>query len=117
MEETNVKMDRRSFLKRSTLVAGGVVTATTLQTLAAHSAWARDRDDDWKRGREDDCRPGKKPRRGNSKDYGSLKPTALRLISLVRPSWRMKVATAWPSGSVAWRKSVPITRFRLRVKC
>jgi len=75
MEDTNVKMDRRSFLKRSTLVAGGVVTATTLQTLAAHSAWARDRDDDWKRGKGDNCGPGRKPRGGNSKDYGSLKPT------------------------------------------
>ena len=47
----------------------------------------------------------------------SLKVIALRLISLVRPSARMKVATAWPSCSVDCRKSVPTTRFRLRVKC
>lgn len=64
--EENVKMDRRSFLKRSTLVAGGVVTAATLQTLAAHTAYAKE------------CRPdprgrGKGP---TGKGYGNLKPVA-----------------------------------------
>ncbi len=57
-------MDRRTFLKRSTLFAGGVVTATTLQTLAAHTAFAKECNPDG-RGR------GKGPM---GKGYGALKP-------------------------------------------
>src|SRR6185436_4207964 len=66
MENANVKMDRRSFLKRSTLVAGGMVTAATLQTLAAHTAYANE------------CKPDARAR-GNGpmgKGYGALKPVA-----------------------------------------
>ena len=47
----------------------------------------------------------------------SLNVTLVRSMSLVRPTAFMKVATAWPSASVALRKSVPAARFRLRVKC
>jgi secreted PhoX family phosphatase len=56
-------MDRRTFLKRSTLFAGGVVTATTLQTLAAHSACA-------------ECNPDGRGRckAPMGKGYGALKP-------------------------------------------
>lgn len=42
MEDSDVIMDHRSFLKRSTLIAGEVATATTLQTPAAHAANARE---------------------------------------------------------------------------
>lgn len=79
-DSNDSKMDRRGFLKRSSVVAGGIVTATTLQTLTAHTAWAKDGDHDWKRGKGDDCGPGK-PRRGRGrgpfgKGYGALKPVA-----------------------------------------
>lgn len=53
---------RRSFFKRTGLVAGGIVTGTTLSTLAAHSAWANNE------------RPGGR-RRGRRSDYGDLQPT------------------------------------------
>lgn len=52
---------RRSFFKRTGLVAGGIVTGTTLSALAAHAAWAN----------ED--HPGDR-RRGRRSDYGDLKP-------------------------------------------
>ena len=57
-------MDRRSFLKRSTLVAGGVVTATTLQTLAAHAAHAKE------------CKSDGRSRRKSplGRGYGELEP-------------------------------------------
>ena len=73
MGDSNVKMDRRTFLKGSTLVAGGVVTGATLELLSAHSAWARNNDQDFRGGR-DDCRPGhgKDPRK--RADYGTLEP-------------------------------------------
>ncbi|MGH8731555.1 MAG: alkaline phosphatase PhoX, partial [Burkholderiales bacterium] len=64
MEDSIVKMDRRTFLKRSTLFAGGIVTATTLQTLAANTAYAKECKPDG-RGR------GKGPM---GKGYGALKP-------------------------------------------
>ncbi len=54
-------MDRRSFLKRSTLFAGGVVTATTLQTLTAHIVYTKENKPDG---------------RGRDKGYGELRPTA-----------------------------------------
>jgi hypothetical protein len=67
-------MDRRTFLKGSTLVAGGVVTSATLDLLSAHSVLATNNDQDFRGGR-DDCRPGhsKDPRK--RPDYGTLKPT------------------------------------------
>lgn len=64
MEDSNVKMDRRSFLKRSTLVAGGVVTATTLQTLVAHTAYANE------------CRADVRGKGPMGNGYGELKPVA-----------------------------------------
>lgn len=64
MEDSNVKMDRRSFLKRSTLVAGGVVTAATLQTLVAHTAYAKE------------CRADVRGKGPMGNGYGELKPTA-----------------------------------------
>jgi len=65
MDDSNAKnMHRRNFLKRSTLVAGGVVTAATLQTLTAHTAYAKECKSDG-RGR------GKGPK---GKGYGELKP-------------------------------------------
>ena len=36
-------MDRRRFLKQTTVAVGGVVTSTTLAALGAHGAWARKR--------------------------------------------------------------------------
>jgi secreted PhoX family phosphatase len=64
MEDSDVKVSRRSFLKRSTLVAGGFVTATTLQTLAAHTAYAKE------------CKPDARGRSKGptGKGYGALKP-------------------------------------------
>jgi hypothetical protein len=59
-------MDRRGFLKRATATAGGIVTATTVSTLAAHTAWAKECAAD-PRGRR---RPGKP-----AKGYGPLKRT------------------------------------------
>jgi len=73
MEDSNVKMDRRSFLKRSSLTAGGVVTAGTLNLLATHSAWARNNDHD-SRGGKDDCRPGRGKNPRKRQDYGALEP-------------------------------------------
>lgn len=58
--------ERRQFLKRSTLLAGGaVVTATTLQTMTAHNAWAAGNQGQGDRG-------GSK----NAVGYGPLKPVA-----------------------------------------
>jgi uncharacterized protein len=67
MHSSDTKLDRRGFLKRASLTAGGIVTATTLTTLTAHSAWAGDHDRD--------CRPDghRKPRHGRpGKGYGAL---------------------------------------------
>ncbi len=57
-------MDRRTFLKSSTLITGGVLTGATLELLSARSAWARSNDQDFRRGRD--------PRK--RQDYGALKP-------------------------------------------
>jgi len=59
---------RRSFLKGSGLLAGGVVTSGTLGALAAHTAWAQD----GHHGRDKDQRH-KLARRS---EYGELHPTA-----------------------------------------
>ena len=60
-------VSRRSFLKRSTLLAGGVITSATLAGLAAHSARAQQGDDS----------PRRNARRTGSGrgDYGKLIPT------------------------------------------
>jgi secreted PhoX family phosphatase len=67
MQETEVKLNRRGFLKQAT--AGGLVTATTIGTLSAHTAWAKD-----------ECRfdrRGGKPRHGKpGKGYGPLRRAA-----------------------------------------
>lgn len=64
MQSSDQKMDRRSFLKRASATAGGIVTATTIGTLTAHSAWARECGADL-RGRRRPGQPGK--------GYGPLK--------------------------------------------
>jgi len=57
---------RRSFLKGSGLLAGGVVTSGTLGALAADTAWAND-----------DRHGSDHDRRGHRRsDYGELHPTA-----------------------------------------
>lgn len=65
---------RRGFLKRTGLVAGGVVTSATLSALAVQSAFAgergRGKDDDKGRGN------GRKAQRGRSSHYGDIRPTA-----------------------------------------
>ncbi|HKQ25099.1 MAG TPA: alkaline phosphatase PhoX [Burkholderiales bacterium] len=68
-------MDRRNFLKRSSLVAGGVITAATLDLLSVHSVWARDNDHD-SRGASAGCRPSHGRNPPKRQDYGTLKPTA-----------------------------------------
>lgn len=64
MDDKNlVNQNRRQFLQRSTMLAGGaVITATTLQTLTAHNAWAA----------SSQARGGGK----NAAGYGPLKPVA-----------------------------------------
>ena len=63
---TPPSLARRQFLKRSALLTGGaVVTATTLQTLTAHNAWAANNQGQGARG-------GSK----NAVGYGPLKPAA-----------------------------------------
>ena len=57
---------RRAFFKRAGAVAGGVVTASTLSSLAVHTAWANDGRGDAK-GRS---------HRGRRSTYGDVRPTA-----------------------------------------
>jgi hypothetical protein len=67
MQPTDIKLDRRGFLKRASVSAGGIITATTLGTLASHSAWAKQ-----------ECKPDKdrkKPRKQHGKGYGELRRT------------------------------------------
>jgi len=59
---------RRSFLKGSGLLAGGVVTSGTLGALAAHTAWAQ--------GGHHDKDKDDRARRGRRSDYGDLHPAA-----------------------------------------
>jgi secreted PhoX family phosphatase len=95
MQDSNVKLARRSFLKRSSLTAGGVVTAGTLGMLSAHTAWSKGRDHDDRHDHDrferdrDACRPDdrRKPRR--RKDYGALSP---------RPDQDGNVIIALPEG-------------------
>lgn len=72
MQSPDIKVNRRNFLKRaSSLAAGGIVTATTLGTLNAHLAWAKEED---REGRVD---PRKRARLGRpGKGYGPLHRTA-----------------------------------------
>ncbi len=58
---------RRSFLKGSGLLAGGVVTSGTLGALAAHTAWAQ--------GGHHDKDKDDRARRGRRSHYGELHPT------------------------------------------
>jgi secreted PhoX family phosphatase len=64
MHSFDQKMDRRGFLRRASAAAGGIVTATTIGALAAHSAWARESEGE--RRREGRSGPG----------YGPLKRVA-----------------------------------------
>jgi secreted PhoX family phosphatase len=56
-------MNRRSFLKRASAAAGGIVTTATIGTLTAHSAWAGD------------CKPDGRSKGRPGKGYGPLKRT------------------------------------------
>lgn len=68
MQSPDIKLDRRGFLKRASLTAGGVVTATTLGTLNAHTAWWRE---------ECNTDPRRRPRHGRpGKGYGPLRRVA-----------------------------------------
>lgn len=61
MEDTRVNIQRRSFLRRTTLYAGGIVSAATLQAWGEHCAYAKEH---------------QSGDRGTGKGYGELKPTA-----------------------------------------
>lgn len=67
MQSQDHKVNRRGFLKRASLAAGSIVSATTLSSLSAHAAW-------W-----DDARrehPRRRPRLGRpGKGYGALART------------------------------------------
>jgi uncharacterized protein len=65
MQSADIKVNRRNFLKRATITAGGIVTATTLGTLTAHAAWARE---------ECVADRGRRPRPGRG--YGELQRSA-----------------------------------------
>lgn len=64
MQSLHNNLNRRNFLKRATVTAGGIVTATTLGMLNAHAAW-------WK----EECKadPRRRPHLGRfGKGYGPL---------------------------------------------
>lgn len=64
MHSPNNNLNRRNFLKRATVAAGGIVTATTLGALNAHVAW-------WQEERK--AAPRRHPRLGKrSAGYGPL---------------------------------------------
>jgi hypothetical protein len=66
IEQNPIDTGRRGFFKRSGAVAGAaVITATTLQTLTAHTAWAQ---------QAQPILPGRGGRRSRSEGYGPLRP-------------------------------------------
>lgn len=70
--ECGAEPGRRGFFKRAGMVAGGVVTAATLSSLAMHSAWAREGDDGDDGKGKGKGRPNRRARRSS---YGDIRPT------------------------------------------